>query len=224
MWRQRQRLMSAAISQGIPEATRSWKKQRALEGPHQHLDFRLRASRTVTEYTAVVISHSEWICYGSCRNLIYHFFTSSWLWGFMTSLASLLIWLCVSNKPSALLGLLHCLLRGTLGSFMWYPSCRFFVGKKTCHGNRSPPSEGNWLLGNIGKEMNSKDRRCVSRAPFAHEFLSMFSPFLKKKKSLFTFGWIFIAARGLFSSCGGHSSHGGGVSCFRAWSLGVLAQ
>ena len=44
----------------------------------------------------------------------------------------------------------------------------------------------------------------------------MFSPFLKKKKTisycLFTFGWIFIAARGLFSSYGGYSSHRGGVS------------
>lgn len=178
----------------------------------------------MTEYTAVVISHSEWICYGSCRNLIYHFFTSSWLWGFITSLASLLIWLCVSNKPSALLGLLHCLLRGTLGSFMWYPSCCFFVGKKTCHGNRSPPSEGNWLLGNIGKEMNSvrTDRVCKQSTICPWVPFYVFS-FLKKN-CLFTFGWIFIAARGLFSSCGGHSSHCGGVSCFRAWSLGVLAQ
>lgn len=45
--------------------------------------------------------------------------------------------------------------------------------------------------------------------------------FLKKLKNycLFTFGWIIVAAHGLFFSCGGHSSHGGGVSCCRVWAL-----
>ena len=61
---QKQTLVFCCHNQGTSKAMRSWKgKESSLLGPMeggwpcQHLDFRLLASRTVSEYISVVISH-----------------------------------------------------------------------------------------------------------------------------------------------------------------------